>query len=116
MTTKELFSRLSGYSELDSAAAFFSMPMVNQCYQVCVLTVNSRLYFYSLDLLDFSSFVKNLDVCSILIDNFTRSDFMIQVKYFKAFFNRASKSQQDYIKRSLLVNNLLPYLDDSSCK
>lgn len=116
MTTKELFYRLSGYSDLDTAAIFFSDPLINQCYQVCVLTDNSRLYFYCLDFVDFSSMVKSLVVRSIMIDNFTRSDFMIQVKYFKAFFNRASKSQQDYIKRSLLVNNLLPYLDDSSCE
>lgn len=116
MTTKELLTRLSAYSDLDTAATFFSMPLINQCYQVCVLTENSRLYFYSLDLLDFSSFVKDLVVKSIMIDNFTRSDFIIQVKYFKAFFNRASKTQQDYIKRSLLVNNLLSYLDDSSSK
>ena len=116
MTTKELFSRLSGYSQLDAAAVYFSSPTLFKCYQICVLTLDSRIYYYCLKLDDFPVLVKDLNVQSVMIDSFTRIEFDIQVKYFKAFYNRASQSQKDYINRCLLVSNLLKYIDDSSSK
>lgn len=110
MTTKELLSRLSGFSSLDAAAVYFRSEDFDKCYQICVLTDNSRIYYYCPSLDDFPILVKDLNVKSVLIDSFTRADFIIQLKYFKAFYNRASQTQKDYIKRCLLVSNLLCFI------
>lgn len=107
MTIKELFSRLSRFSELDRAAVYFRSDNIDKCYQISVLTSDSRIYYYCLSLDDFSGLVKDLNVGSVLIDSFTRADFMIQLQYFKAFYNRASQTQKDYINRCMLVSNLL---------
>lgn len=107
MTTKELLSRLSGFSSLDSCAVYFRESGLDKIYQISVLTPDSRIYYYCLKLDDFPVLVRDLNVRSVLIDSFTRADFIIQLKYFKAFYNRASQTQKDYIKRCLLVSNLL---------
>ena len=103
MTTKELLRRLESFSSLDIAARLFidceqdsDVPFV---FRVVKDGNVSYTLSYFLDLPD------NLVYCSV--ERFSRAVFNTQLRYFKSFFSRASKTQQEYIRKSMLVDNLL---------
>lgn len=106
MTTNELLRRLDYYSSLDNAARLFSdcelesdVPFV-----FCVFT-DSKV-FYTLS----HTLILPDNLVYFNVSRFTRSHFNVQLKYFKSFFSRASKTQQDYIRKSMLVDHLLKLL------
>lgn len=107
MTTKELLRRLESFSSLDVAASKFSDVNTDFVFRVEVCTINnSKRVYYTL------SYIVTIDdvVNYLSVSRFTRQLFDIQVKYFKSFYLRCSKSQRDYITKSLLVDNLLKLL------
>lgn len=106
MTTKELLRRLECYSSLDNAARLFSdcvlesdVPFV---FRVVMDGNVSYTLSYYLELPD------SLVYCSV--ERFSRPVFNVQLKYFKSFYSRASKTQQEYIRQCMLVDNLLKLL------
>ena len=103
MTTKELTRRLQYYSSLDNAACYFQDPDNDFVFSITRVIDGKKDLFYSLSYI----FYVDDSLQYAMIERFTLSQFKVQLGYFRSFFNRASKTQQDYIKNSNLVPNLL---------
>ena len=103
MTTKELLRRLDVFSSLDHAALLFNDCELESDVPFVFRVVKDGKVSYTLSY--YIELSDNLVYCSV--SRFTRSAFNVQLKYFKSFFSRASKSQQEYICNSMLVDNLL---------
>lgn len=111
MTTKELLRRLDYYSSLEFASMYFDDDSIECVYRIVVHTPQESITRYSSDVhLYFatSDFMKDIE--ALYIEKFSRSAFLVQVRYFIGFYNRCSIRQREVLRSSGKLYSLLQYV------
>lgn len=117
MTSKELFRRLQAFSVLNLASQLFYSGDLPKSFIFRVqFSWHGRKQenFVSVPSVSCFGEIFISDCDYFYFDRFTIDQFQSQVKYFISFYNRCSKRQQEIVRSSNLVTDLLSFLHDSS--
>lgn len=112
MTSKEFYRRIEAYMPLNAASQLFEQhPDADYLYKVLIVSQISKRTTFCYDIKIFTQDHSIInDSLAVYFDRFDKKAFDVQVRYFKTFYSRCSKIQQELVRSSFVLDYLVKYV------